>query len=117
MSKDAKDQASPTKIEDKKAEQPWSDKERSIIVNHVLTHVLTTLGYGSAFSELPEILAKEGCPARPSRAYQDQWRRKICKNLLSIYGGKSPATPASPSKAAGPSKTAGSPPKRKRTLE
>lgn len=84
MSKDAKDQASPTKIEDKKAEQPWSDKERSIIVNHVLTHVLTTLGYGSAFSELPEILAKEGCPARPSRAVSRILRHSAEETIAGI---------------------------------
>ncbi|SJX63597.1 uncharacterized protein SRS1_17281 [Sporisorium reilianum f. sp. reilianum] len=118
MSKEAMDPASPKKADDKKAEQPWSDKERSLIVNHVLTHVLATVGYGNVFSELPDVLAKEGCPNRPTRAYQDQWRRKICKDLLSTYGGKGATSPASPGKAAaGPSKAAGSPSKRMRKDE
>lgn len=47
---------------------PWTDKERNIIVNHVMTHVLATVGYGNIFGELPDILAKEGCPIRNTQA-------------------------------------------------
>lgn len=68
MSKDALDSTTPKKTDDNKVEQPWSDKERSLIVNHVLTHVLASVGYGNIFSELPDMLAKEGFPPRTKQA-------------------------------------------------
>ncbi|KAJ1018821.1 hypothetical protein NDA16_004626 [Ustilago loliicola] len=101
----------------KKVEQPWTDKERSIIVHHVLTHVLANAGYGNVFSELAEILAKEGCPVRNTKAYHDQWRRKVSKDLLTIYGGSTPCSPTSSEKTPSPSKSAGSPSKRKRVAK
>lgn len=132
------------------AHEPWTNKERHIIVQHVLKHVLANVGYGTIFNELIDVLDKQGLPRRttqqvsidqhpehcpsgqsltykapsnnnvlPSRVphqLQDQWRRKICKELLSIYGPAtqdgSDTSPRSPSKAGG-----GSPGKRKRPTE
>lgn len=58
----------------KKADEPWTDKERSLIVNHVLTHVLANAGFGNIFGELAEILVKEGCPGRNPSAVS-----RLCK--------------------------------------
>ncbi|GAC99211.1 hypothetical protein PHSY_006811 [Pseudozyma hubeiensis SY62] len=101
---------------EKKTDEPWTDKERNVILNHVLNHVLKTVGYGTVFSELSGLLVKEGFPARGSKAYQDQWRRKICKDVMAIYGGVPPTSPATPTKAVATSrvKPEGSPSKRKR---
>lgn len=136
--------AEETKSIEKKTDEPWTDKERNVIVNHVLNHVLKTVGYGTVFSELSEVLVKAGFAARGRQAvstvhvddrkllpsacyvltfihcdflqYQDQWRRKICKDLMAIYGGVPQTSPATPTKATATSrvKPEGSPSKRKR---
>ncbi|EST04913.1 hypothetical protein PSEUBRA_005709 [Kalmanozyma brasiliensis GHG001] len=117
MKDDPAEEGVQKKFDDKKNDQPWTDGERSFIVNHVLTHVLANAGYGNIFSEVSELLIKEGYPARGRQAYQDQWRRKISKDLLSIYGSQDPATPRTPTKASGSGKAGGSPSKRKRKEE
>lgn len=58
----------PKKADEKKIDQPWTDRERSFIVTHVLTHVLANAGYANIFGELSEILVKEGYPARGTKA-------------------------------------------------
>lgn len=51
-----------------KVEQPWTDRERSIIVQHILTHVLANAGYGSIFRGLGGILARDGFLIRNTKA-------------------------------------------------
>lgn len=67
-------------------------------------------------ADIQELTNTNGLPARVRHQLQDQWRRKICKELLSIYGPAtqdgSDTSPRSPSKAGG-----GSPSKRKRPTE
>lgn len=43
-----------------KADEPWTDKERFLIVQHVLS----TANLGNLYDALSDTLVKEGCPVR-----------------------------------------------------
>lgn len=47
-----------------KADEPWSDKERFLIVQHVLKHA----DYSNLFDAVAADLVKNGCPVRKKRA-------------------------------------------------
>ncbi|SPO26832.1 uncharacterized protein UTRI_04145_B [Ustilago trichophora] len=84
-----------------KVDEPWTDNERFLIVQHVLKHA----DYSKLFDAIAADLVENGCPVRKKSAYQAQWRRKISKDILGLYEDKPSVTPV------------GSPSKRKRKEE
>jgi hypothetical protein len=66
------------------AHEPWTNKERHIIVQHVLKHVLTNVGYGTIFNELIDVLDKQGLPKRTTQQVSIDQHPEHCPSGQSL---------------------------------